>query len=86
VVFTVRRNLRTLAHLRYQHTFKAENGHDGMGASRYGRHGDDIVIPLPPGSIVREAQTGKLVRDFTDTQDDFVYLKGGKRRLGEYSL
>jgi GTP-binding protein len=82
VVFTIRRNLRTLAHLRYQHTFKAENGQDGMGASRYGRHGEDIVIPLPPGSIVREAETGKVVRDFTDTQDDFVYLKGGNGGWG----
>jgi len=65
VVFTVRRNLRTLAHLRHRHVFKAENGHDGEGSSRYGRNGSDVVIPLPPGSVVREAQTDKLVRDFS---------------------
>ena len=65
VVFTVRRNLRTLAHLRHKHAFKAENGHDGEGSGRYGRNGADVVIPLPPGSVVREARTGKLVRDFS---------------------
>ena len=65
VVFTVRRNLRTLAHLRHKHAFKAENGHDGEGSGRYGRNGADVVIPLPPGSVIREAETGKLVRDFT---------------------
>jgi len=65
VVFTVRRNLRTLAHLRHKHAFKAENGHDGEGSGRYGRNGADVVIPLPPGSVVREVQTGKLVRDFS---------------------
>jgi len=65
VVFTVRRNLRTLAHLRHRHAFKAENGHDGEGSGRYGRNGADVVIPLPPDSVVREAQTGRLVRDFS---------------------
>jgi GTP-binding protein len=85
VVFTVRRNLRTLAHLRYKHTFKAENGHDGMGAGCYGKNGENIVIPLPPGSIVREAETGVLVGDFSEevrNNGDFVFLKGGNGGWG----
>ena len=82
VVFTVRNNVRTLAHLRYQHTFKAENGHDGEGSSRYGRNGADVIIPLPSGSVVREAATGKVICDFTGKQDDLVYLKGGNGGLG----
>ena len=85
VVFTVKRNLRTLAHLRYKHTFKAENGRDGMGAGCYGKNGEDIVIPLPPGSIVREAETGALVGDFSgEAQDkgDLVFLKGGNGGWG----
>jgi len=65
VVFTVRRNLRTLAHLRHRHTFKAENGNDGEGSGRYGRNGADVVIPLPPGSVIKDALTGRLVRDFS---------------------
>jgi len=85
VVFTVRRNVRTLAHLRYKHTFKAKNGQDGRGAGCYGKNGEDIVIPLPPGSIVREAETGVLVRDFSEEardKDDFVFLKGGNGGWG----
>jgi len=85
VVFTVRRNVRTLAHLRYKHTFKAKNGEDGRGAGCYGKNGEDIVIPLPPGSIVREAETGALVRDFSDEardNGDFVFLKGGNGGWG----
>jgi len=85
VVFTVRRNVRTLAHLRYKHTFRAKNGQDGMSAGCYGKNGEDIVIPLPPGSIVREAETGELVRDFSDEaldKGDFVYLKGGNGGWG----
>jgi GTP-binding protein len=82
VVFTVQNNLRTLAHLRYKHSFKAENGRDGEGSGRYGRNGADVVIPLPPGSVVREADTNTLIKDFTEKQDDFVYLKGGNGGWG----
>jgi len=88
VVFTVRHNLRTLAHLRYKHTFRAENGHDGEGSGRYGKNGADIVIPLPPGSLLREGETGGLIKDFTGgtglqgLQDDFVFLKGGNGGWG----
>ena len=88
VVFTVRRNLRTLAHLRHKNTFRAENGHDGEGSSRYGRNGGDVVIPLPPDSIVREERTGKLVRDFsprtadTDTDTDAELGPGGRESHG----
>jgi GTP-binding protein len=81
VDFIVRRNLRTLAHLRYKHTFKAENGHDGRGEGRYGRKGADVIIPLPPGSLIRDAETGKLIRDFSE-QADFVLLKGGNGGWG----
>ncbi|MDR2048500.1 MAG: GTPase ObgE [Treponema sp.] len=64
VVFVVRRNLRTLSHLRYKHSFKAENGHDGEGSERSGRNGEDVVIPLPPGTVIRDADSGELIRDF----------------------
>ena len=82
VVFVVRRNLRTLAHLRYRHNFRAENGHDGEGSGRYGRNGADVIIPLPPGSLVRDAESGALIRDFSRGQEDFVFLKGGNGGWG----
>jgi len=82
VIFTVRRNLRTLAHLRNRHSFKAENGRDGESAGRYGRNGADIIIPLPPGSLIRDAETGKMIRDFSKDQGNFTYLKGGNGGWG----
>jgi len=82
IVFTVRRNLRTLAHLRYKHTFKAENGHDGENWGRYGANGEDMIIPLPPGSLIREEETDELIRDFSKNQEDFVFLKGGNGGWG----
>ena len=82
VVFEVRRNLRTLAHLRHKQSFRAENGHDGEGRQRYGRNGVDIIVPVPLGTIIMDADTGELVRDFTSAEGRFVYLKGGNGGWG----
>ena len=56
VVFTIRHNLRTLTHLRYKRCFKAENGRDGESSGRYGQNGADVIIPLPPGSLIRDIE------------------------------
>jgi GTP-binding protein len=82
VVFTVRENLRTLSHLRYQHKFKAENGHDGEGRERFGRDGADIVIPVPPGTVLKDAESGALIHDFGRKTDDYLFLKGGNGGWG----
>jgi GTP-binding protein len=82
VVFVVRRNLRTLAHLRYRQMFKAENGHDGEGCERYGKNGEDIVIPVPPGTVLKDSETGEILRDFGKSEADFTFLRGGNGGWG----
>lgn len=84
VIFAVKKNLRTLADLRYKQVFKAKNGGDGQGNKRYGKDGDDVVIPLPPGTVVFDAETGEKVLEFTTESEDetFTYLKGGKGGWG----
>ncbi|MDR1748503.1 MAG: GTPase ObgE [Spirochaetaceae bacterium] len=84
VVFEVRNNMRTLAHLRYKQTFKARNGGDGEGRNRYGRDGEDIVIPVPPGTMLRDAETGELIHDFgaEDAESVFRFLIGGRGGWG----
>jgi len=82
VIFKLRRNLRTLVHLRYKHNYKAENGRDGEGAGRYGRNGDDVVVFLPPGSVLKDAETEELIRDFGQDESDFLFLKGGNGGWG----
>jgi GTP-binding protein len=82
VVFTVRRNLRTLAHLRHKQTFRAENGRDGEGSGRYGRNGADIIVPVPPGTVLTDADTGALARDFGKDDSDFLFLRGGNGGWG----
>ncbi|MDR3166314.1 MAG: GTPase ObgE [Treponema sp.] len=82
VVFRIRRNLRTLAHLRYKQTFRAENGRDGEGSGRYGKNGADVLIPLPPGTVIKDAETGEMIRDFGQNEGDFLFLKGGNGGWG----
>jgi GTP-binding protein len=82
VYFEVKRNLRTLAHLRYKQTFHAENGRDGEGKNRYGRNGEDIVVTVPPGTIIRDADTDEVIRDFGQDEGRFLYLKGGNGGWG----
>jgi GTP-binding protein len=78
----VRRNLRTLAHLRHKQSYKAENGRDGEGRSRYGKNGEDIIVPLPPGSIIKDIETNEIIRDFGREEGDFLFLKGGNGGWG----
>jgi len=82
VIFSIRRNLRTLTHLRYKQSFKAENGRDGEGKGCYGRNGEGITIFLPPGSLIKDAESGELIRDFGKDEGDFLFLKGGNGGWG----
>lgn len=83
LIFEIRRNLRTLVHLRYKHTFKARNGGDGMGSKRFGKDGEDCIVPLPPGSIIRDAETDEIIKDFGDASEgSFVFLEGGNGGWG----
>lgn len=84
VVFCVKRNLRTLSNLRFHHIFKAKNGEDGMSWNKYGKDGEDIVIPVPPGTTLRDPETGAVIHDFTTESENerFVFLTGGKGGWG----
>ena len=84
VIFCVKRNLRTLAHLRFHPVLKAQNGSDGHSWGKYGKDGEDKVIPVPPGTTIRDAQTGEIIIDFpTDSEEQqFTFLKGGNGGWG----
>lgn len=75
VVFEVRRNLRTLADLRYRQTFKAQNGQPGLGSNCHGKDGEDVVIAVPPGTLIKDADTGDILHDFGT---ELGFAGGGK--------
>lgn len=84
VIFCVKRNVKTLANIRYKRFFKAQNGGDGQGWNRYGRDGEDVVIAVPPGTAIRDAETHELIKEFTTESEveRFVFLKGGNGGWG----
>ena len=84
VYFVVKRNMRTLSRLRRRPILKARNGTDGMSWGKYGAAGEDLVIPVPPGTTLRDAETGELLHDFTTQSEDdkFLLLKGGNGGWG----
>ena len=80
VVFIVKKNLKTLAHLRYKKNFNAENGRPGEGGKRHGRHGHDAEILVPPGTLIKDSDTGEILKDLEE--ENWIFLKGGKGGLG----
>lgn len=77
VVFVVKRNLKTLGHLRKHARLRAGNGGPGEGRQRHGRDGADVEILVPPGTLIREAVTGELIKDFAVEGERWIFLEGG---------
>jgi GTP-binding protein len=84
VVFLVKDNLKTLFHLKTKHVFKAKNGNPGGGKRKHGGDGEDVEIPVPPGTIIKDGKTGEILKDLDGTEERWVFLEGGKGGLGNY--
>lgn len=82
VIFLADRNLRTLMDFRYKQKYEAQNGQNGMKSNRYGKQGENIVIKVPPGTIVTDEETGLVMKDLVNHGDSFVAAKGGKGGKG----
>ena len=83
VLFEIKRNMRTLVHLRHKRIFRAKNGLDGQGSKRFGAKGADCIIPLPPGCIIKDADTDELLYDFGDQSSGLIpFLTGGNGGWG----
>lgn len=82
VVFIVRSNLKTLSHLKLKRTFRAGNGVRGSGQRMHGRDGADAEIAVPPGTLIRDRESGELLADLTADGARFVFLSGGRGGKG----
>jgi GTPase len=82
IVLTADTQRRTLYHFQYKKHIKAQNGTAGRGKQQTGKSGDDLVVEIPPGTVVSDAQTGEILRDFDKFGDTFVIAKGGRGGLG----
>lgn len=81
VLFVVRDNLKTLSHLKLQRAYHAENGEAGHKRKRHGRNGRNVVISVPPGTVLRDTASGAVVRDLGES-GEFLFLHGGRGGQG----
>jgi GTP-binding protein len=73
---------RTLYPFRFKREFKAEKGGPGMSRQKSGRDGKDVLIEVPPGTTIREAGTGEILKDFSKAGEMFVVARGGRGGKG----
>jgi GTP-binding protein len=82
VVLRVDAHVRTLLDCREQHRYRAASGRPGSGNNRTGRDGDDLEVLLPPGTVVRDAESGEVLADLVRPGQSFVAARGGRGGRG----
>jgi len=82
VIFQVSPHLATLLDLRHRPHLKAGRGKHGMGKDRHGAGGEDLTVFVPRGTIVRDAETGELLADLSESGQSVLLLKGGRGGQG----
>ncbi len=75
IIFRVNTKLHTLLDFYYHRKYRAKNGRPGEGKSRSGKSGEDLIIEVPPGTILLDAETGEQIADLID--GEFIAAKGG---------
>lgn len=82
VLLEAAENLNTLADFRYTRRFQAERGENGRGRNCTGKSGEDLVIQVPVGTLVRDEETGELMGDLVKTGQRLVVARGGFHGIG----
>ena len=82
IIFKVDTGLRTLIDLRYMKVIKGDKGENGQGKNQNGKNAKDVIIKVPEGTIVKDADTGALLADLKDKDDSFVVAYGGRGGRG----
>ena len=81
IILKVDQGANTLLAFRYKRKFVAENGGDGMADKMHGRNGKDVTILVPPGTIVKDKESGKIIYDMANS-DEYVLCRGGRGGWG----
>ncbi|MBQ4290136.1 MAG: GTPase ObgE [Clostridia bacterium] len=81
VIFEIDEGINTLLNYRYHKKFVAKNGEDGMPGKFHGASAEDLILKVPPGTVIRDAETGAVIKDMSECPP-FVCLAGGKGGWG----
>lgn len=86
IIFRVDQSLKTLIDLRYMKTIKAEKGENGKGSNKYGKSAEDVIVLVPAGTTIYEADTNLVIADLINENDEIVVAKGGRGGKGNKSF
>ncbi len=82
VILKADSRLQTLYDFKHKVHFKADRGQHGSGSNKHGRNAEDLIIKVPVGTVVKDAQTGEVIADLTTDGQEVVVAKGGKGGKG----
>jgi len=82
VIFEVDEGLRTLIDFRYQRHYKADRGEHGMGKNMHGKNADDMIVKVPPGTVVTEGEDGPVIADLVEHGQRAIITRGGRGGKG----
>ena len=82
VVFKVDEGLRTFMDYRYQKKFVAPNGENGMSKGMHGRKSKDLYLKVPPGTVIRDTDTGEVLADLVEHEQEVIVARGGRGGRG----
>ena len=82
LILQVDPDLSTLLDFHYKRIYKAENGKHGEGKDRTGENGKDLVVKVPPGTVVKDKESGEVLGDLVSSEDLFIVAKGGRGGKG----
>lgn len=82
VIFKSSSHRRTLYPFQFKRQFKAKNGSPGQGSQKTGKQGDDLIIEIPPGTLITDEETNEIVKDFTQPDETYIIAEGGRGGQG----
>lgn len=82
VIFVGDEGMNTLMDFRYKRVFKAQNGEDGGKRNCFGKDGENIIVKVPVGTVIREAESGKVMADINKAGEEKILIPGGKGGKG----
>lgn len=82
VIFKSSSHRRTLYPFRFKRQFKAKDGSPGQGSQKTGKNGGDLIIEIPPGTLITDEETNEIVKDFTQPDETYIIAEGGRGGQG----
>ncbi|MDC0152460.1 GTPase ObgE [bacterium] len=86
IIFATNPNLHTLQDIRYRRLYKAQNGKSGGANKRTGKSGEDLVIQVPCGTIIKDLNTNNVVFDMIKENENYIICQGGIGGKGNYNF